>query len=407
MSDTRTALVMGGGIAGAAAALALDRVGIRPVVFEAHARSPAGAGVFLTVATNGIDALRAIDADAAVLERAFPTPAITLRSGSGKRLGEVATGVPLPDGTVSHTIRRDDLHRGLHDLIGARGIQVNYGRRLTAVADTATGVRAEFTDGTTAEADVLIGCDGVHSVARRSVDPAAPAPRFAGLLNAGGYATGVRPEGAVGTYEMIFGARAFFGYVIAPDESVWWFANVPSREEPSRDERAALAGERLRARLLERYQGDAGPARQLIGATRDLGGLQAIHTVSGLRTWHRGRMIVIGDAAHAPSPSSGQGASLAIEDAVILSQQLSQTADARTAFASFEALRRSRVERIVKWAARTNSSKAARPMGRVVRDALMPTILRLAANSRTQRHVYEHHIKWQPPASAPAEGARG
>ena len=84
-------------------------------------------------------------------------------------------------------------------------------------------------------------------------------------------------------------------------------------------------------------------------------------------------MIVIGDAAHAPSPTSGQGASLAIEDARRAGQVACATRRRReAAFARFEAARRPRVERIVKWAARINNSKAAGPVGAAVRDAMLP-----------------------------------
>jgi 2-polyprenyl-6-methoxyphenol hydroxylase-like FAD-dependent oxidoreductase len=208
---------------------------------------------------------------------------------------------------VSHTIRRADLHQGLRDLVFKRGIQIEPGKRLIDVVKTRTRIQAEFADGSTAEADLLIGCDGVHSEVRGLIDRTAPAPRFAGLLNAGGYATGVRSEASIGTYEMIFGKRAFFGYVTAPEGTLWWFANLPCRDEPTREERAALTGEELRRRLLGQFEDDAGPARRLIRATSELGGVHAIHTVSGLKAWHRGRMIVIGDAAHAPTPKLRTG----------------------------------------------------------------------------------------------------
>ena len=120
-----------------------------------------------------------------------------------------------------------------------------------------------------------------------------------------------------------------------------------------------------------------------------------------LRTWHAGRLIVIGDAAHAPTPTSGQGASLAIEDAVLLAKCLRDLADAPTAFARFEASRRARVERIVKWATRMNRSKAAGPVGRVLRDAVLPTVLKMTAESKSLRQTFDHHIEWDT-TSAPA-----
>ena len=106
MTSTETALVIGGGIAGPVAAMALQKGGIDAVVYEAHPTAADRVGAFLTVASNGVDALRVLGADRPVLAAGFPTPRITLRSGGGKRLGESRIGGVLPDGTTSHTIKR-------------------------------------------------------------------------------------------------------------------------------------------------------------------------------------------------------------------------------------------------------------------------------------------------------------
>jgi 2-polyprenyl-6-methoxyphenol hydroxylase-like FAD-dependent oxidoreductase len=364
-----TARIIGGGVAGAATALALHKAGLEATIHEARP-GPEDGGVFLTLASNGIDALRTLRADAHVLAAGFPTPAITLRSGTGKRLGAVRTGGTLPDGTVSHTLMRADLHRTLLDQVHARGIPVEYGTKLTTLDR--------------GDADVLIGADGVHSTVRRLLDPKARGAVHAGLLNVGGVARGVTVDATPGTYEMIFGRRAFFGYVVPADATheVWWFANVPVRD-----------AERDLATL---FAGDAGPAAELIAATADPSPAFAVHTVPNVRRWHDGRAtVLVGDAAHAPSPSSGQGASLAIEDAVVLAQCLRDAPDAAAALARYERTRRERVERIVKWAARVNSSKAAGPVGRRIRDAVMPLVLRMTADSAAARRVHDHHIVWE------------
>jgi 2-polyprenyl-6-methoxyphenol hydroxylase-like FAD-dependent oxidoreductase len=113
-------------------------------------------------------------------------------------------------------------------------------------------------------------------------------------------------------------------------------------------------------------------------------------------------MIVIGDAAHAPSPTSGQGASLSIEDAIVLAKSLRDQPGHQAAFAAFEAARRPRVERIIKWAARINNSKAAGPVTRVFRDAMLPVILTMTADSKALRQTYGYHIDWDAltPAAA-------
>ena len=107
---------------------------------------------------------------------------------------------------------------------------------------------------------------------------------------------------------------------------------------------------------------------------------------------------MIGDAAHAPSPTSGQGASLAIEDGVVLAKCL-RDLPATEALARFEALRRPRVERIVKAAARINNSKAAGPVGARLRDAMLPWILKLTATGKAHRETYGYRIEWEPGAA--------
>jgi FAD-dependent urate hydroxylase len=402
MTQRRTALIIGAGIAGPATAMALGKAGIDAVVHEAHPTGADGIGVFLTVGSNGVDALQVLGVDEPVLAAGFPTPAITLRSGNGKRLGESRTGHTLPDGTTSQTIKRADLYRVLHGEALARGIRIEHGKRLVDAQNTGNGVRAVFADGSEAVGDLLIGCDGVQSAVRRIIDPAAPAPTYAGLLTTGGYARGVSVEAEPGAYEMIFGRRAFFGYATAPGGEVWWFANVPHPDEPDAGEgRVSPDGDRRRL-LLELYRDDAGSAVDLIEATPEIMPMSPVHSIPHLPTWHRGRMIVTGDAAHAPSPTSGQGASLSIEDGVVLAKCLRDLPSPEAAFARYEAARRPRVERIIKWAARINNSKAAGPVAATIRDALLPVILRLTADAKAQRRIYEHHIDWDAPAAAPA-----
>jgi FAD-dependent urate hydroxylase len=106
-------------------------------------------------------------------------------------------------------------------------------------------------------------------------------------------------------------------------------------------------------------------------------------------------MVIIGDAAHATAPSSGQGASMAIEDAVVLSRCLRDLPDTPRAFAAYERLRRARVERIVAHGARTSNSKAAGPVARVLRDLMLPVILKRLANGRSLGWVHDYHIDWE------------
>ena len=394
MTPPRTALVAGGGIAGAATALALQKAGIEPVIVEARTGPADGEGAFLTLGSNGLEALRQLDADGPALAAGFPTPAMTLRSSTGKRLGDVPASTARPGGATSRTLMRGELAELLRAEAVRRGIAVLAGRRLVGAEERGGHVVVRLADGEELAAELLIGADGIHSAVRTVIDPDAPRPAYGGLLNTGGRAPGAMADARPGHYEMIFGRRAFFGHVRAPNGEVWWFANVPWASEPSREELLELHQDDLRARLLHLFAGDAGPATELIEASGEPMPLSPIHSLPHLPHWLRGRMLVVGDAAHAPSPSSGQGASLAIEDAVVLASCLRELSDVEAAFARFEQLRRPRVEKIIRWAARMNSSKAAGPVGRVVRDALLPLGLRLGNRSGAHEQTYGHRVEW-------------
>jgi FAD-dependent urate hydroxylase len=93
-------------------------------------------------------------------------------------------------------------------------------------------VRALFEDGSDPPG-VLIGADGVHWAVRRLIDPHAPAATCVGLVNLGAYTRGVHVDAEPGSYILIFGKRAFFGYLLGPGGEVWWFANVPRGDEPA------------------------------------------------------------------------------------------------------------------------------------------------------------------------------
>jgi len=403
----RKALIIGGGVAGPVTAMALQRAGIDAVVYEAHPQTTEEAGSYLTVATNGLDALRSIDADKPVLAEGFPTPTNLLLSSGGRRLGAVSNGGRLPDGTVSHTIKRARLYRALHQEAIRRGIQVEFGKRLVdaeAMADG--GVVAHFDDGSQATGDLLVGADGVHSTTRRLIDPDAPGGRYVGLINFGGYTDEAVAGAEPGVWHMIFGKRAFFGYVVDPAGGTAWFVNVPGAKV-SPAERAATTAEQWQRQLVELVADDHGPARGLIAAGRlELAG-DSTHDLPSVPTWYKGPMVIIGDAAHAPSPTSGQGASMAAEDAVVLAKCLRDLPDIQRALDAFERLRRARVERIVAQGARTGRSKTPGPVGRVLQGLILPLVFRFLVTEKSMAWIYAYHIDWDAPVEAEeADAAR-
>lgn len=375
---TKTALIAGGGIAGTVAALALHRAGWQPRVFEANPEGFDDRGAFLTVAVNGLAALRALDLDPTkVLAAGFATPTLYLGNSAGRRLAVLPLGSPAADGTTTTTIRRADLYAELRAAATGRGIPIEYGKRLAGFDEGAERVTVRFEDGGTASGDLLVGADGLRSRTRAALDPDGPAPEYLGLLNGGGFTT--RPVEAdldrtPGVVHMSFGRRSFFGWTVAPDGSVWWFANPP-RSEPVR--RGEFTPEAWRAYLMELFAKDAFPATAIIRATDQVLGPWNTDDLRRVPVWRSGRVVLAGDAAHAVAPSAGQGASMAMEDAATLGRCLAATDDVPAALADYEQRRRARVEKVVAVGRRNGSGKAAGPIGAAIRDAILPLMMKL------------------------------
>ncbi|WP_205745846.1 FAD-dependent oxidoreductase [Egibacter rhizosphaerae] len=286
MGQDRTALVIGGGVAGPVAAEALRRAGIEAVVYEAYADSAEDVGAFLGLGLNGIDALRAVDMDAPVLDRGFATPRMVIANGNGRVLADFPNGGTLPDGTRAITIARPDLCAALREQGEQRGIRIEHGQRLVDARATSEGVRAVFADGSTAEADLLVGADGIGSATRRAIDASAPEASYVGFLNTGGYARGLDLDTEPGVTHLVFGKRCFFGHVKAPDGTIWWFANPPRAVEPAPGELAAISPDEWRSHLMELFAEDRTPAIGAIEHTDRIFAGWVTYDMPSVPTWH-------------------------------------------------------------------------------------------------------------------------
>lgn len=363
-------LISGAGIAGPAAALALRKAGIPCELYEPYPEEDPGTGSFVTLTANGQDALAAIDADQPVLEASFDRNRIRVFSPDGHQLVNAELGQDHP---APRTITRAGLARVLCQQAANSGIPVHRGKRLATAETSPDGkVTASFADGTRTSADLLIGADGVHSPIRTFIDPDAPSPRYIGLLVACGYADRPPAPASADSYDMHYGHQAFFGCMDGPDNRIWWFARIP-RPEP------ITTGFGNADQLAQAFDADGGPAAAIIRNTRSPITITSAYDIAHLPRWSNDTMIVIGDAAHATSPSTTQGASLAIEDAVILAQCLRDIHSAPDAFKTFERLRRDRVERVVQSGASGENPVPKAPQPQPANPA---------------ESVFDHHIDW-------------
>jgi FAD-dependent urate hydroxylase len=385
------ALIIGGGIAGPVAAMALQKAGIDATIYEAYDGPADETGFFLNTASNGLDALKAIDVDLAARADGFDIPRLVFWNGQGKELGEVANGVRLADGTVSVCVRRGELQRVLREEAVARGIGFEYGKRLTSYDGTpGGGTVAHFSDGTQVPGDVLIGADGIHSRTRRLVHTESPLPSYTGLISVGGYSRLDELEPTHGVQHFVFGRKAFFGYLVRETGEIYWFANLAHPEATS----AELAAVQWQQRLLDLFADDLPLINRIIGRSAGDVGAHPVHDIPTSPVWSRGPAVLVGDAAHATSPSAGQGASIACEDAIVLAKCLRDLPDHAAAFAAYERLRRERVEKVVAYARKRGSNKTAGPIGRVFRDLMMPVVLKHFASEKAHEWMYRYHIEW-------------
>ncbi len=370
-------LVVGGGVAGAAVALSARRAGFDAVVLERRDRLDPDEGSWITVAPNGLDALDALRMLEAARGVGHHGRTNRMFGATGRLLGEVPLGTPLADGTVALTMKRSALSTLLADAAMAAGAGLRLGSVVTGVADHGPkGVEVTLADGEVLAGDVVVGADGIRSQVRSLLDPAAPSARYLGLTNFGGLTrdTPVAATLAREAWHFVFGHRCFTGAFPLATGEVVWFANVP-RPEIGREERRSTSERKWLDLLADLTAPDAGPMTELVrtGALELAG--DNTYDLARVPTWRGPATVLVGDAVHAPSPSSGQGAGMALEDAVVLVSALVE--HGLGGLARYEAARRRRVEGIVRAGARTSSAKVPGPLGR----RMMEVGLRVAGAS--------------------------
>ncbi|MGW1780283.1 FAD-dependent oxidoreductase [Streptomyces sp. NPDC002143] len=343
-------LIVGGGIAGTAAALALSKAGQEVAVFEAHPDTAEDIGAFLTLASNGLRALAQIDATDAVTSIGFPLTSMRVVDATGAEVVRAPLGEFGDPRLQYRCLRRGELNAALQAEAVRRGIRIVHGARLVSVEDGPDGVTAHFADGATATGDLLLGADGLNSTVRRITAPTEPAeaavqPCYAGQRVFYGYTTAApKADGDESAcITMTRGTGAAFGHMTSPGGETYWFARVDA-DTPPAEEPADAAPAQWRDLLVPLLRKDPTGVADIVAATTEPVLVTNATEIPNGTPWRRGRTLLVGDAAHAASPATGQGASMALEDAVILAKCLRDAPDLDSALARYEELRRPRVE---------------------------------------------------------------
>jgi 2-polyprenyl-6-methoxyphenol hydroxylase-like FAD-dependent oxidoreductase len=390
MKHTSRAIIVGGGIAGPAISLFLKGSGIEPHIFEAYGE-PATIGGGFQIAPNGMRVLDALGLARRVASSGAPCSQFAFRNHQGRTLGRI----DLSRSGYGVTIMRAAFHRILLEEITRRGVPISYGKRLTGVDQTGDVVVARFEDGTAAEGDMLFASDGVHSRVRSLVLPAFARPRYSGFLGVGGFAesAAATPLDAQDADQLNFtvGARLQFGYatVCAAKPRWGWWTHLPQETELTRTALEAISDAEMRDRVLRAFQGWHRPIEALVSSTSQVM-RTAIYDVPSLPTWHVGRVMLLGDAAHAMSPAGGQGASLALEDAMVVGHRVvERRRPVEATFSEAELLLRKRAERIVKQAAENDlrQVKQLGALGQWMRDRMFPLFMPVIARELARQYA--------------------
>ncbi len=360
---TRTALIVGAGIGGLAAGIALRQAGWRVRVFE-RAASPRELGFGLGLAPNAIAALRALGVAEPVLARGFAPRRGELRRMDGTVLKRAALPPDALGGPLFMALR-PALHGALLDAIGPEALAL--GREAVGFTADDRRVSLRLADGTLVEGDLLVGADGTGSVIRRQLHPGEPPPRPCGIVAVRGAVHGALDHlgDLSGVYYLGPGVESVL--IRASETGIYWFLSL-ARELVPAGVRDPARGRGAPGAAVRRHVS----RRHL--RTEDLR-FDELADRDPIPAWGRGVVTLLGDAAHPVLPHTGQGAAQAMVDAVALGARLRDGADVAPALRAYEHERQPKTAALVAQGRRTaRLMRMTNPVGCALRELVVRAI---------------------------------
>ncbi len=331
-------LVVGGGIGGLSAAIALRRAGNAVTIVE---RDPHWSvyGVGIIQQANVVRAMEQLGVLDAFLDAAFGFDAVEIYLPNGDRVARVPAPSLVPGRPANVGIGRRALQRVLAESAKALGVGIRLGLTVQMLTDYSAGVDVCFSDGRAERFDIVVGADGIYSQIRDMILPDEDKPQFTGQ-GVWRYNFPRAPDlDALHVYNGPTGA----GIVPMSAAQMYLFATTPEPGNPAypRQGLAAAMREKL-ARAAPRIQALAARINDDDGVV-----YRPLEAMLVKGPWSKGRIVLLGDAVHATTPHLGQGAGMAVEDALVLADELSKAADPESAFAAYRDRRYDRCRYIV------------------------------------------------------------
>ncbi|WAT18610.1 FAD-dependent oxidoreductase [Aurantiacibacter sp. MUD11] len=331
--DQQNILIVGGGISGLTSAIALRRSGHRVTVIE---RDPDWTvyGVGIIQQSNVLRAMKHLGLLGDYLSASVGFDAVAVHAPDGTLVAKVPSPRLVEGCPANVGIGRPALQKVLADRATKAGTEIRLGLTVDAIEEDAAGAHVTFSDGSSARFDFVIGADGVHSQTRAMLFPEEAGPQFTGQ-SVWRYNLPRPPElDSLHVYNGPTGA----GLVPISEELMYIYLTTPEPGNPRYPEAGLAAVMRARMETL------APDLRELADHITDDAAVvyRPLEAFMLSGDWHKGRTVLLGDAVHATTPHLGQGAGMAIEDSIVLAEEIDSAETPQQAFAAY---RKRRLER--------------------------------------------------------------
>ena len=401
-SEKKKAIIIGCGIAGPSLAIALGRAGIDSTIYELQDAIPKFG--WLTMTANGTTIWKSFGIFDEILSASTPIESMIACDSRGISIGTINTGAELKNkyGAGTILIKREVFNKILCDKAISGGANIKFGKKLTNIKTKTTGnsdrkkVIASFEDGTKAEGDFLVGCDGIHSRTRGIIIPDSPKPTYSGVVLVGGTVkkSTINMNTSENTIYLTYGKNAFFGYLLPKSgDHMWWSYTHNPESTDKENNQNAVPWETWKKKLSQTHKDDSKLVRKFINTPEEMNFQFPIYDIPHMPIWHNGLVCLIGDAAHATSPHVGQGAVMAIEDAIVLAKCLRDIPNTQKAFEVFEKIRKSRTEKVVKMAQKYGDAfTTTNPIKKWFRNRMIPMMIK--RGNEPFDWIYSYKVDW-------------
>ena len=396
--EDKKVIIIGGGIAGCVLALALDKIGMKSEIFEARKIPEDDVGLFHYLSSNAMNVYKILGLYDKLKNSGHICNGVIHYNEKGKRLAAIDESESLNDyGANSIMIKRAFLTKILKDEVISKQISINFGKKLKDIKNIGKdNIKALFEDGTEVRGDLLVGCDGIYSKTRRIILPDSPEPNYTKVVITGGYTKTKIPNKPTNLIHSNYGKKGFLAYFILPNhKDVWWWNGISYPKQETREEMEKLPNEKWQEAMIEMYSEDSQIIQSII-SSNELNFIKyPISDMLPLEKWYKENVCLIGDAIHATSPTNGQGAAMASEDALMLAKCLRDIKNPIEAFEKFQQLRKKRVEKIVKIGRSSGEGYlVTNPVKKWFRNTMIVIMLNSPFFGRMKNFFFGYNVEW-------------